>query len=404
MIVARTLLALEPDILAAIDAELAETLTTWGALSYTKTEQAIDRLVERHDPAARRRTETAVRSRYVDLEHRNGIASISGGLYSTDATLLDRRLTALAHTVCDNDPRTLDQRRADALGALAAGHSTLACACGATECPAAETAEPTSVVVYVVAEAAALDAADTADLNGEQPGDGGPEIVRDPERFAELIREATSPRPATPPVTPAPNPAYVLGGAVIPAAPLAELAARGAVELRPLIHPGQAPPEPRYRPSRALADFIRCRDLTCRFPTCDRPADRCDLDHTVPYHAGGLTHASNLKCLCRLHHLLKTFWTGDNGWRDKQLPDGTVIWTSPSGHTYRTMPGSKLLIPQLSVATGTLPPPRHNQAPCTDRGAMMPRRRRTRADDRLARITAERNANQRNSARDITTR
>jgi hypothetical protein len=24
----------------------------------------------------------------------------------------------------------------------------------------------------------------------------------------------------------------------------------------------------------------------------------------------------------RCHHLLKTFW----GWRDKQLPDGTVIW------------------------------------------------------------------------------
>ena len=39
--------------------------------------------------------------------------------------------------------------------------------------------------------------------------------------------------------------------------------------------------------------------------------------------ADGSTHASNLKRLCRLHHLLKTFWTGVNGWRDKQLPDGT---------------------------------------------------------------------------------
>ena len=139
----------------------------------------------------------------------------------------------------------------------------------------------------------------------------------------------------------------VLGGPVVPAAPLADLAARGAVELRPLIHPGQSPPEPRYRPSPALADFVRCRDLTCRFPNCDRPADVCDIDHTVPYDAGGPTHASNLKCLCRKHHLLKTFWSGATGWRDEQLPDGTVIWTSPSGHTYRTAPGSKLLVPEF---------------------------------------------------------
>ena len=62
MIVARTLLALEPDVLAAIAAELAETLTTWGPLSFAKTKQAIDALVERHDPAARRRTESAIRS------------------------------------------------------------------------------------------------------------------------------------------------------------------------------------------------------------------------------------------------------------------------------------------------------------------------------------------------------
>jgi len=119
MIVARTFLALEPDVLAAIDAELAEALTGWGPLSFAKTEQAIDALVERHDPAARRRTNTAIRSRYIDISHSDGIGSISGDLYSTDATLLDRRLTALAHTVCDNDPRTIDQRRADALGALA---------------------------------------------------------------------------------------------------------------------------------------------------------------------------------------------------------------------------------------------------------------------------------------------
>jgi Domain of unknown function (DUF222) len=406
MIVARTFLALEPEVLAAIDAELADTLTAWGALSFARTEQAIDALVERHDPAARRRTETAIRSRYLDISKGDGIASISGDLYATDATLLDRRLTALAHTVCDNDPRTIDQRRADALGALAAGYTVLPCACGMPGCPA-EAPAATSVVVHVVAEAAALDSADTRGLNGEGPGDGGPEIVRDPERLAELIREATTPRPtpqpSTTPVT-APNPGVVLGGTVIPAAPLADLAARSAVKLLPLIHPGQSPPEPGYRPSTALADFIRCRDLTCRFPHCDAPADLCDIDHTVPYDAGGATHASNLKCLCRKHHLLKTFWAGVNGWHDKQLPDGTVMWTSPSGHSYRTVPGSKLLVPALCVPTGKLELAPSRAREWNDRGAMMPRRRRTRASDRHHRIMAERNANQRSSARDITTR
>ena len=43
----------------------------------------------------------------------------------------------------------------------------------------------------------------------------------------------------------------------------------------------------------------------------------------------------------RYHHLLKTFWNGANGWRDRQLPDGTVVWTSPTGHTYTTHPGSR---------------------------------------------------------------
>jgi hypothetical protein len=402
IIVARTLLALEPHVLVAIDVELAKALTTWGPLSLNKTEQAIDALVERHDPAARRRTESAIRSRYVDIEQRQGIASVSGEVHSTDATLLDRRLTALAHTVCGNDPRTVDQRRADALGALAAGHTTLVCACGMSDCSAGETPAAASVVVHVVADKAALDAAHTADLNGKRPGDSGPEIISDPERLAELIREATSPRtttqPARPPAGPATIPGFVLGGSVVASGALADLAARGVAELRPLIHPGESESEPRYRPSAALADFVRCRDLTCRFPGCDRPADICDLDHTIPYRAGGLTHASNLKCLCRTHHLLKTFWTGSSGWRDRQLSDGTVVWTSPTGHTYTTRPGSRLLFPSLCLPTNELPSAPWPNLPAGDRGVMMPLRRRTREQDRASRINAERAQNAPNIA------
>lgn len=93
----------------------------------------------------------------------------------------------------------------------------------------------------------------------------------------------------------------VLPGAegLIPADVLAELAA--STRLAPVVWPSDVP-EPRYTPSARLADFVRCRDLTCRAPGCDRPAVDCDIDRTVPYADGGSTHLSNLKSLCRRHH------------------------------------------------------------------------------------------------------
>jgi hypothetical protein len=185
---------------------------------------------------------------------------------------------------------------------------------------------------------------------------------------------------------PAP-PAFVIGGGVLPAPLLAATLERATV--REIVHPGDGPPEPRYTPSRALADFVRCRDLTCRFPGCDRPATHCDLDHTVPYPVGP-THASNIKCLCRFHHILKTFWD----WLDRQLPDGTIIWTAPTGHTYTTKPGSAQLFPTLCLPTGELHLPEQTPAVVSDqRAAMMPRRRRTRAENLARNIETERKLN-----------
>jgi hypothetical protein len=122
------------------------------------------------------------------------------------------------------------------------------------------------------------------------------------------IAQALAQPPSTGPANT--NPAVVLGGAMLPAPLLAAKLASTAT-IRPVIHPGDSPPEPRYTPSAGLARFVRCRDITCRFPGCDEPADQCDIDHTIPYPMGP-TQAANLKCLCRKHHLLKTFC----GWRD----------------------------------------------------------------------------------------
>jgi hypothetical protein len=71
------------------------------------------------------------------------------------AALLDSRLDALAGTVCANDPRTKDQRRADAIRPLARGESTLACRCGSPDCPgAAQRSALSEIVVNVLAEQA----------------------------------------------------------------------------------------------------------------------------------------------------------------------------------------------------------------------------------------------------------
>lgn len=339
----RTEMITDPETRQRVDDVLAARAARWPSMTRGKLIAEIDRVVSAHDPDAVRRSRESVRGRDLTVWHRDdGTADLSGRLLATDAAVLDKRLDALAATVCQDDPRKISQRRADALGALAAGADRLRCQCERPECPAIA-ATPSPVVIHVVAARSAVDGA------SDEPG-------------------------------------YLLGaGTLITAELLRELAQSAA--LRPLL-PAGAPPEAGYRPSVALADFVRARDLTCRAPGCDRPAVDCQLDHTVPHSAGGVTHASNVKCLCVFHHLVKTFW----GWRDRQLPDGTVIWTLPDRQTYVTTPGSALLFPSLMVPTGVLPDPSPQDAQdrTGDRTAMMPRRARTRAQNRAHRIAAER--------------
>jgi hypothetical protein len=344
-LVSRTDLIIDEDRLAAVDAALSLASARWPSLTRGQMIARIDRIVARHDPDARRRRKKKRDDRWVDIwDSGDGVSEIRGFLRVMDGRTLDARLDILAATVCKNDLRSHAQRRADAFGALGTGADRLACDCDRADCAAAD--KPASaVVMYVVANQ------DTVDGVGDNPGyTVDPDDLVPPDLIAELAESA---------------------------------------KLVPLVHPGDAPAECGYTASRQLSDFVRCRDLTCRFPGCDRAAIHCDLDHTNPYGDGGRTHASNLKCLCRIHHLLKTF----GGWRDRQLRDGTVIWTSPSGETYVTTPGSALLFPSLCAPTGALPVPATPSRECTDRATMMPRRSRTRAQNRALRIAAERRLN-----------
>ncbi|MDH6193672.1 hypothetical protein M2272_000293 [Mycobacterium frederiksbergense] len=152
----RTQLVIDSDALALIDAALAGTAASYGTLSVDKAEQAIDVWVEKFDPAAVRRGRHGARSRDInfgDSDDPNGTVSIWGRLLATDGAILKKTLTEIAGSVCDADPRTMAQRRSDALGALAARAERLACLCGTADCPAAG-ADPrsSSVVIYLLTD------------------------------------------------------------------------------------------------------------------------------------------------------------------------------------------------------------------------------------------------------------
>ena len=344
----------------SIDADIAAAAEQWGALSDRKVETLIDIVLDAHDPQAREWFRQAARTMDVQFgkpEDDSGTRSVWGRLFATHAELIERRLTAIARAVCDSDPRTIGQRRAEAMGAVFAGADRIACQCAESGCPNSTSAAlKGSVVIHVVANQNAVDQART--------------------------RPPSGPRTRTA--------ALMANGGVIPNPLLAQLIRDGA-HIVPLNPPCEEA-EPQYRPSVKLQRFVRCRDLTCRFPGCDAPAEVCDIDHAIAYPLGA-THPSNLRCLCRKHHLLRTFWTGEDGWHDRQLPDGTIIWTAPTGRTYTTQPGARMYFAEWDTTTAALPPVHCSASVPAGRSLLMPRRRRTRAADRAQRIKNRRAQN-----------
>lgn len=344
----RTRLVTDDAVWALLDAALAERAKKWGPLPDKTLISSVDALVLQFDKDALIESREVARTRDFQVgfyDDEAGLTSVWGQLLAPDAAVLNKKVTTMAATVCDNDPRSPGERRADALGALANGNDHLPCACGLPTCPA----------------------------RAEQPA----------PKSAVVVHVLTDQRAGT---------AVLSGTDAIPTPLLAELLRNGA-KLQPL-RPAEelCEPEPGYRPSANLARHVRNRDLTCRFPGCTAPAEFCDIDHVIPYPLGA-THPSNLACLCRKHHHLKTFWTGD--WDLKLLPDGAAVWTSPTGRTYTTHPGCRSYFPDHDTNTGQLPPPPTPQTGSisTDRGLMMPKRTRTRAADRKARIKTEREHN-----------
>lgn len=319
LIITRTDLITNGELIAKIDQSLAARIGNWHGWSRQRIVNAVDAAVRVTDPdAVRERRLEAENERHIAITATdNGMAEINGSVAATAARAFDHRLSQLAKQVCPADPRTMDQRRADALAALAENRG-LACACGQPECPMRG--------------------------NDDKRGRIGAQVIINVVAGEQTVYADGA------------GPGYLEGYGVIDAEQVRQLAAAASLLVaNPVTSPVEAL---RYQPSAALERAVRCRDLTCRFPGCSRPAMVCDLDHTVPFNhrdpaAGGRTVAENLKCLCRQHHRLKTF----GGWRDRQLADGTVIWTSPTRNTYRTSPAGADLFPQRRGPACAAPPP-----------------------------------------------
>jgi hypothetical protein len=325
LIISRTNLV-DGELMPELDRRLADRIINWQCWSRRRIINAVDAAVQAIDPeAAKERRVTADNARHIRVTSQpNGMARLHGAMPAPAAAIVDKRLSEMATSVCANDTRTIDQRRTDALLALSEGR-TLACNCDRTDCPVRvvdESPAPPRFVINVIASQETLDGC------SDQPG-------------------------------------YLEGYGVIDAEQVRQLAESAL--LRMLFEPTMTDAaSQRYQPTAALERWIRCRDLTCRFPGCDRAAWFADIDHTIPFNhirpsAGGLTVPDNNKCYCRHHHRLKTFHDGPNGWRDEQLPDGTVVLTSPTGRVYRSTPAGAELFPQMRGPCSEPVPRRHNR-------------------------------------------
>lgn len=333
----------DDDVIADLDEAIAQHVEKWMKLSQRKLRDRVDQWVAKFDAAGVRVPPVVDDNRYVEITPAGpGMVFYSGHVRAADGAQFDQRLDAVAATVCDNDPRTRQQRRADASGALGRGEDTLACQCGLDDCPVAAVRNSAeSAVIHVLAEQGTIDG--TSD-----------------------------------------NPGYLKGFGILPAESVRGLLPNA--KLKPLTVPtAGGAPDPGYRPSAKNREFIEWRDVTCRWMGCDRPVEKCDVDHTTPWPLGP-THPSNNKCYCRIHHQIKTFL----GWTDSQMADGTIILASPTGHVYSTEAHGAALFPVLGQNAGEFGAEPYKPPPDPGRLAMMPRRRQTREQDRRARINGER--------------
>ena len=275
--------------------------------------------IDRDPDGVATRHERARKERHVELTPTtDSMAWLAAWLPADDAVSIYTALTAIAGTAAADDPRPLGARRADALVDLAT-HWLDAGLCPDGPLPLRQGRRPHLTLTASASTVLGLDD-EASDLAGYGP---------------------------------------------IPAPMARRIAARSTwtpllVDARtgqPLARSTQ-----RYEPTAGLRGAVVDRDITCVFPGCRLPAERCDIDHVRPFTEGpscGVpspttssevtepqTSVDNLQALCRHHHLAKTH----GSWSvERDAEEGVTRWRSPTGHWYErpaaTSPPRRFLTP-----------------------------------------------------------
>ena len=290
------------------DAAAAASTKSAGQLSWW-----LNRRVAAVEPAqveARYRRAFADR-RVATSQDLDGMGALWATTSAVDLTAIDYRLTQLAQGCGADDPRNLEQRRADIFVDLLLG--------AATEQQAGSSKAAKAAVAVTVPVQSLLGLDDT--------------------------------------------PGHICGGGPVPASVVQEIAGRPGTlfyrlltdERGTLLDVAQLG---RF-PTPLLGFAVAVRDQTCRFPGCLRPPTGCDCDHTIR-HPDGTTSYENLGCLCRRHHRCK----GTPGYTLRQPERGVFEWRMPSGHRY-TVTAQPLPLGRWPDEPGDADPPA--QAPDPDR-------------------------------------
>ncbi|WP_148612748.1 HNH endonuclease signature motif containing protein [Nocardioides rubriscoriae] len=261
-----------------VDKDIAPFLHT---CSWAQVDRAVDAARAKHDPdEAERRRKKAAEHRHADvhLGHANtsGTVEMTATLDLADAIDLEAALKNGAQALADlGSTESLDVRRSQALGEMGRQQLALDLLTGGTG---------RGVTLY-----AHLDA-EHPDLPGFLDNTWSPVLIQQIRAWCQQA------------------------GTKVTIKPVIDLAADPSTEA--------------YEPTDAIRELVRLRDHTCVFPGCTRR--RVDLDHIVPFSAGGPTSAHNLAMLCRRHHRAKTH----SRWRYVMLRPGLHHWTSPTGATF----------------------------------------------------------------------
>ncbi|MCS5733931.1 HNH endonuclease signature motif containing protein [Herbiconiux daphne] len=279
------------------------------ATAQTETAARLDRVARRererlHPESIEVRTSTALTERHVTVTpDADGMAWVSGYLPAVAAVAIDERLTRIARAARSRESElSVAQLRADALASLLLG------------------------------DGRASDEADSSDMTDLSVDSAllhiVPTVVLTVPALSLLGHDAGN--------------ADLHGYGPIDIDTARRLAARAPSFIRILTHPDTGETlsvgRERYSPPSDLRLALLLEDETCRFPTCNRRAEACELDHTLGWSRGGATEKVNLHHLCVQHHHVKHDSTG---WSVRANHDRTLEWTSPTGRRYSTTPNGR---------------------------------------------------------------